>query len=88
MLQNLGAKFVEYNEENYDHVDNSDTSNNLYDCSWSKFKGGYLLTPNDNHPKYGEKYLLDNYNYGGWWNENECGWFFRPKGYFEYKDTF
>ena len=81
MLQNLGAELVD-SENVIEHTNSS----SLEESSWSKFKGGYLLKPQKSHPKYGEKYLLGDYKFGGWWNNDECGWFFRPTGWKEYKN--
>lgn len=50
----------------------------LVGLTFSEYGRGYLLTPTDDTPFYGEPYLLD-----GWWNEAANGWFFKTEFYDE-----
>lgn len=79
---------VDYaSEDDADYVPNEAEANTteftgLEGCldglTFTEYGRGYLLSPTDDTPFYGEPYLLD-----GWWNEAASGWFFKSEFYDE-----
>lgn len=59
-------------------VDNTTTTttNPFAGMELSSYGKGYLLTPTDDHPKYGQKYF-----HNGWWMPSQNAWFFKSKYY-------
>ena len=69
-LTELGATYAE-NIDDYFSEDEP-TKFTIKNAKWSQYGKGWLLTPKNDHPEFGEKYFN-----GGWWMPNKNGWFFK-----------